>query len=163
VRDTLNDPVRAGAPGPGSMWITARAAAIGDVVYQRLPPVLVVVLETQDVDGVSWLNAVTFGIDEHDAHTDEVVLDASESTLGLPMRVEVNQRLRLLAVQLERTVGHVGGDALEDLRAAAAGHPAARRQGTAAAQRDGRTGRPDLAVLMVLQEPWWRATDRGSR
>lgn len=145
------------------MWITAREAAIGDVVYERLPPVLLVVLETEDVAGVSWLNAVPFGIDEHDAHADEIVLDASESTLGLPMRVEVNQRLRLLAAQLERSVGHVGDGVFEDLRAAAAGRPVARRRGTAAAQPDSRIGRPDLAVLMALQEPWWRANDGGSR
>lgn len=148
------------------MWISARAATIGDVVYERLAPVLVIVLDTAELAGATWLHAVPFGIDELDARADEIVLDPSDSTLGLATRIEINQELRLHPSQLERRVGQIGAEALEDLHAGLAGDPVARRRGTAAIEpgaSDGRSGRPDLAVLMVLQEPWWKATDRGPR
>jgi hypothetical protein len=149
-----------GAVSPGSLWVTARAATIGEVTYERLAPVLVVIVDAKD-DG--WCSAVPFGIDESDATPDEIVIDGAASSLRMPLRFAVHHRLCLRAEQFERSVGQVDPAVCDALRRALsddrAGLDAATDQDHAADPAV-LGSRPDPAVLMVLQRPWWTATGR---
>ena len=156
-------------PVPGGLWITTRQATVGDIHYAGVAPVLVAVIDTECTAGVTWIRAVPFGIDESDAGDGEVVVSASATSLGLALRLDVKQRLSLLREQLDRPVGAIVPQAFDDVRAALAG---GRLDGqsdvtvVAAHERDTTVGRPDPAVLMVLQQPWWRAAStagEGSR
>ena len=149
-----------GAVSPGSLWVTARAATIGDVTYERLAPVLVVIVNAKD-DG--WWSAVPFGIDESDATPDEIVIDGAASSLRMPLRFAVHHRLCLRAEQFERSVGQVDPAVCDALRRALSDDRAGLDD---AADQDHAAdpavlgSRPDPAVLMVLQRPWWTATGR---
>jgi len=146
------------SPAAGSLWITARSATIGDVDYERLPPVLVAVVATPIVHGIQWLHGIPFAIDEADARVDEFVVDAGETSLGMPLRIEVNHLLSLRREQLASAIGHLNAAATKDLCATLAGDADPQRRG--AERGTGAGGRADTAVLMVLQQPWWRATGR---
>jgi hypothetical protein len=151
---------------PGSLWITARRATIGTVDYERLAPVLVAVAGSRDVHGRTWCRVIPFAIDEPDPLTDEIAFDATASSLGMPLWFAINNRLCLHPAQLDRAVGQLGADAREALRAALAGARASRCRGAARAgvHPSGREdGRPDLAVLMVLQRAWLKAGDVSLR
>ena len=149
-----------GAVSPGSLWVTARAATIGEVTYERLAPVLVVIVDAKDG---GWWSAVPFGIDESDATPDEIVIDRAASSLRMPLRFAVHHRLCLRAEQLERSVGQVGLAVCDALRRALSDDRADREDAAHpdhAAEPAMAGSRPDPAVLMVLQRPWWTATGR---
>jgi hypothetical protein len=151
---------------PGSLWITARSASVEGVHYEQLPPVRVVVLDCEVRAGAAWLLAAPFGIDEgvEDGSPDDVLLGAADSSLLTPLRVDVSHRLRLRAEQLGTSVGQIGEGVCESLRAAAAGDTSAGTRGNSVLGLDRRAttlARPDLAVLIVLQQPWLRATGRS--
>lgn len=149
-----------GAVPPGSLWVTARSATIGDVTYARLAPVLVAIVDAKD-DG--WWSAVPFGIDESDATPDEIVIDRAASSLRMPLRFAVHHRLCLRAEQLERSVGQVDVAVCDALRRALSDDPGGREDAADphhAADPAVAGSRPDPAVLMVLQRPWWTATGR---
>jgi hypothetical protein len=106
------------------------------------------------------LRAIPVAIDEADARGDELVLAASETSLGMPLRLSVHDRLCLHPEQLADHVGQLTPAAMPDVRAAVRGDMDPRRQGALAPQGDAAPARTDPAVLMVLQQPWWRATGR---
>ncbi len=159
---------RLAAPSLGSLWLTARGARIGAVAYEHLPAVPVAILAAESVDGVTWLHAVPFMADAAVARVDEIVLSEVESSLEVPLRFAIKHRLRLRRERLARPIGFLEAGAAGVVRSAVAGGSPARRcrRGAhvgAGATTDDVAGRPDPAVLMVLQRPWWNATGRGAR
>jgi hypothetical protein len=148
----------------GSLWITARSARVGDIDYQRLPPVLVAVVGSEDRAAVTWLHCVAFSVHEADARAGELVFGESASSLGLALRFDVDHRLRLRAEQLGNCVGQLTADGHADLRATLAGDPEPLRSGVVRVSHDAASAaedRVDPTVLMVLQQPWWHATGRA--
>ena len=119
--DIREDTGRLGAPGPGSLWLTAGDARIGDVAYEHLPAVRVAILAAESVGGVTWLHAVPFMADAAAARVDEIVLGEAESSLELPLRFAINHRLRLRREQLARRVGCLETGACGVVRSAVAG------------------------------------------